>query len=245
MKEEKKLSKKIAGFIIGGILVFVLILTSTPAWAELNLGLVGGYYSPSFGKINDYFDEEYNDVYGTDFGFEAGMMYGLVLGYDVNPHFRLRLEYNSFESKTSDSYPDPRPYEWVDWDTDWKLTVTPVILSGIYKFSFFYIGAGLGLFSTEVKEVATADSYYESASVSDSHARSVPCDIHPGDTFSRSVSDSPIGILVLGGFELGGKSPFLSLEARYVVGTKAKLEDLDTEVDLSGLQFSLVAGFKF
>ena len=42
MKEEKKLSKKIVGFMIGGILVFVLILTSTPAWAELSLGLVGG-----------------------------------------------------------------------------------------------------------------------------------------------------------------------------------------------------------
>ena len=148
MKEEKKLSKKIAGFMIVGTLVLVLGFVSTPARAELSLSLVGGYYSPNFGEIND---DQWphlgwcNDYYGTDLGFEAGMMSGLALGYDLDQRFRLRLEYNSFESKTSDDL-------WAGgyhWDVDFKLTVTSVILSGIYKFSPPYIGAGIGSFSTE------------------------------------------------------------------------------------------------
>jgi len=40
-EKEKKMRKKIVGFMIRGVLVFVLILTSTSVWAELSLAQVG------------------------------------------------------------------------------------------------------------------------------------------------------------------------------------------------------------
>ncbi len=206
--------KKIIGFMVAGILFLVLGFVSTPASAELSLGLVGGYYSPNFGEINDDLDE-FNDLLGTDLELKAGMMYGLALGYDLPPHFGLRLEYNSFESKTSDTV-------LPGVDLDFKLTVTPVILSLLYGFSPFYVGAGVGSFSTELQWGVLEDSVF--TSVSD--------------------SDSPTGLVLLAGYGFGGEPIFLNLEARYVVGTKAKLEDAGTEVDLSGVQLSLLVGLK-
>ena len=236
MKKEKKMRKKIIGFMVTGVLVLGLGFVSAPARAELSLGVVGGYYSPNFGKINDDL-EEINDIFGTDFELKAGMMYGLALGYDLPARFGLRLEYNSFESKTSDTFYD---FYWDTWgflweeyeDDEWKLTVTPVILSLIYELSPAYIGAGVGSFPTKIKFDWEWEEYWEGFLVD-------------SDSGSESDSDSPTGFVLLAGFGFGGEPVFLNLEARYVVGTKAKLEDWDTEVDLSGLQLSLLAGFKF
>ena len=218
MKKEKKMRKKIVGFMVAGILVLVFGLASTPARAEWSLGLGGGYYSPNFGKVNDDLDEV-NDLLGTDLEFKAGMMYGLALGYDLGSRFGLRLEYNSFESKTSDVlWADPTTRV----DLEYKLTVTPLSLALTYGFSPFYVGAGVGSFSTELEWGLLADSVF--VSVSD--------------------SDSPTGFILLAGFGFGSPPIFLNLEARYIVGTKAKLEDADTEVDLTGPQLSLLAGLK-
>jgi len=206
--------KKIIGFMVAGILFLVLGFVSTPASAELSLGLVGGYYSPNFGEINDDLDE-FNDLLGTDLELKAGMMYGLALGYDLPPHFGLRLEYNNFESKTSDTV-------LPGVDLDFKLTVTPVILSLLYGFSPFYVGAGVGSFPTKLNYGYLVDS----------------------TAITDSDSDSPTGLVLLAGYGFGGEPIFLNLEARYVVGTKAKLEDAGTEVDLSGLQLSLLVGLK-
>ena len=214
MKKEKRMRKKIVGFMVAGVLVLGLGFISTPASAELSLGLVGGYYSPNFGEINDDLDEV-NDFFGTDLELKAGMMYGLALGYDFPPHFGLRLEYNSFESKTSDTV-------LPGVDLDFELTVTPVILSLLYGFSPFYVGAGVGSFSTKLKWGYLFDS----------------------TALTMPDSDSPTGLVLLAGYGFGGEPIFLNIEARYVVGTKAKLEDAGTEVDLSGLQLSLLAGLK-
>jgi len=224
--------KKIIGFMVAGILFLVLGFVSTPASAELSLGLVGSYYSPNYGEVNDYLDEM-NTFFGTDLEFKAGMMYGLALGYDLPPRFGLRLEYGSFEPKTSDTVSEGLPgiLEYRT-DIDLKLTVTPVVLSGIYKFSPFYIGAGVGSFSTKAKATWTYEEYFLGVLVD-------------SESESESDSDSPTGFVLLAGYGFGGESPFLNLEARYVVGTKAKLKDIETEVDLSGLQLSLLGGFKF
>jgi len=236
MKKEGKMRKKIIGFMVAGALVLVFGLASTPARAELSLGVVGGYYSPNFGEINDDL-EELNDYYGTDLEFKAGIMYGLALGYDLPGRFALRLEYNSFESKTSDtlydSWWDAWGFLWEEYtDLDLKLTVTPVILSLIYELSPAYIGAGVGSFSTKLKGTGEWEEYWEGF-------------LWDTDSWEDSDSDTPTGLVLLAGFGFGGEPVFLNLEARYIVGTKAKLEDLDTEVDLSGLQLSLLGGFKF
>jgi len=223
--------KKIIGFMVAGILFLVLGFVSTPASAELSLGVVGGYYSPNFGQVNDDLDEM-NDLLGTDLELKAGMMYGLALGYDLPARFGLRLEYNSFESKTSDTGSETSGLWEFREDIDLKLTVTPVILSLLYEFSPFYIGAGVGSFSTKLKVTSEWEEYFVGFLVD-------------SGSWSESDSDSPTGFVLLAGYGFGGEPVFLNLEARYVVGTKAKLEDLVTEVDLSGLQLCLLGGFRF
>ena len=195
--------KKIIGFMVAGILFLVLGFVSTPASAELSLGVVGGYYSPNFGQVNDDLDEM-NDLF----------------------------EYNSFQSKTSDTWSETSGLWEFREDMDLKLTVTPVILSLLYEFSPFYIGAGVGSFSTKLKVTSEWEEYFVGFLVD-------------SGSWSESDSDSPTGLVLLAGYGFGGEPVFLNLEARYVVGTKAKLEDLDTEVDLSGLQLCLLGGFRF
>lgn len=223
--------KKIARFMIAGVLVSVLGFVSTPARAELSLGPTVSYYSPNFGKVNDDL-EEANAIYGTDLGFRAGIMYGLALEYDLGPRFGLRLEYDRFESKTRDT----GSYIEDSWDyrldIDLKLTVTPVMLSLIYGFSPAYIGTGLGSFVTKVKRTYTYEEYFNESLVY-------------RESGTDSDSDSPTGLVLLAGFKLGDKATFFNVEVRYVVSTKAKIEDFDTKVDLSGLQLSLLAGLEF
>lgn len=259
MKEEKKMRKKIIGLMIAGVLVLAFGFVSTPATAELSLGLVGGYYSPNFGKINDDLEED-NDYYGTDLKFKAGMMYGLALRYDVNPHFELRLEYQTFQSKTSDTGSHFSSNYWYsDWWCDYyllldeeieqkvTLTTTPIILSAIYRAVPFYIGAGVGSFPTKAKVSGTweADLYYEYYDwwwgwwFGPYYLESYWADLTDSD------SDSPMGFVVLAGFELvGGKKTFLNLEARYV-SAEAELDKFDTKVDLGGFQVGVTGGFKF
>jgi len=226
------MKKKIVGCMVAGTLVLGLGFVSTPASAELSLGLVGGYYSPNFGEINDDLDQFRNDPFGTDFEFKAGMLYGLALGYELPGRFRLRLEYNSFESKTSDDWWIGSTLLGTHTEEDYKLTVTPLILSLLYGLSPAYIGAGVGSFSTKLTGDQEWENYVLTFVVSSGSA-------------SLSDSDTPTGLVLLGGFRFGDEPVFLNLEARYVVGTKAKLEDWPTEVDLSGLQLTLLGGFKF
>jgi len=231
MKKEEMMRKKIVGFLIAGVLVLGLGLSSTPARAELSLGLVGGYYSPNFGKVNDDFDDYLNDFYGSDFEFKAGMLYGLALGLDLPGRFRLRLEYDSFESKTSDEYWRRGLWGQSYNAIDYKLTVTPVIFSLLYGLSPAYIGAGVGWFSTKLSYDCEWEEYDPLGFFTASGSG------------SRSYSTSPTGLVLLGGFRFGDKPVFLNLEARYIVGTKAKLGHW-TEVDLSGLQLGLLVGVK-
>ena len=232
--------KKTVESVIAGVLVLVLGVASTPARAGLSLKILGGQYSPDLRKMNEDFDEHWNNDWGTDFEFKAGAIYGLALGYDVGPRFEIRLEGYSFESKTGDTY-----YEsWEDssglWERyyheDFKLTVTPVIFSGIYKFSPFYVGVGVGSFSSKQQWVQQYDGYLNGFLI---------------DSYSWGKSDtaSPGGLVVLAGFIFKGKPVSLNLEARYVMLAKGKLEvnchTWDTEADLSGLQLTLLAGVTF
>lgn len=228
----EKMRKKVVSFLIAGVLVLILGFVSTPARSELSLGVVGSYYTPNFGKINDDLEEDFNSPYGTNLRFTGAMIYTLMLGYDLAERFGLRLEYGSFESKTSDTVSKTEDLWEQSVDIDYEVTVRPLLLSLTYRFSPFYLGAGVGSFSTEAEGTFRYEKYY-GGSLVDSEFN------------TDSDSDSPSGLVLLVGFRLGATPTFLNLELRYVVDTKAKLEDVETEVDLSGLQFSLLGGFKF
>lgn len=235
--------KKIVESVIAGALVLVLGVGSTPARAELSLEILGGHYSLDLRKINEDFDERWNTIWDrdTDFEFKAGAIYGLALGYDVSPRFETRLEVHNLKSETGDTYYNSWESSsglWEHYHYDqFRLTVTPVIISGIYKFSPLYVGAGVGLFSSKLRWVGEFDEYLN-GSLWDSYSS------------SESNGDIPAGLVVLAGFTLVDKPVSLNLEARYIMLAKAKLkvdwwDTWDTEVDLSGLQLSLLAGVKF
>ena len=233
--------KKIVEFVIAGVLVLVLGVASTPARAEWSLKILGGQYNLPLGRINGDFDEHWNNDWGTDFEFKAGVIYGLALGYDVGPRFEVRLEGYSSESKTGDTYYNSWQDSWGFWEhyhhDQFRLTVTPVIISGIYKFPPFHVGAGVGSFPTKLQWVGEYDEYLN-GSLWDSYS------------LGMSNSDSPVGLVLLAGFSFGNRLVSLNLEARYVMLAKANLEvdwwdTWDTEVDLSGLQLSLLAGVAF
>ncbi len=232
--------KKIVESVVAGLLVLVLGIASAPARAEFSLKILRGQYSPHLGKMNAEFDEYWNNRWGTDFEFKAGAISGLALGCDAGPRFEIRLEGYSFESKTGDTYRE-------SWESslglreryqheDFKLTVISVIVSGIYKFPPFYVGAGVGSFSSKLQWVGEYDEYLNGSWMG-SYSR------------SKYDTDSPVGLVVLAGFSLGNKAVSLNLEARYVMLAKGKLRvnchTWDTELDLSGLQLSLLAGVTF
>ena len=224
--------KKVVSFLIAGVFVLILGFVSTPARSELSLGVLGGYYSPNFGKINDDLEKDFNTPYGTNLGLTGAMMYGLTLGYDLPGRFAVRLEYGSFESKTSDTVSETEDLREQRVDIDCKVNVRPLLLFLTCGLSPFYLGAGIGSFSTEVEGTFTYERYSDGSLVD-------------SEFETRSDSDRPSGLVLLVGFRLGAKPTFLNLEARYVGDSKAKLEDVETEVDLSGLQFSLLGGLKF
>jgi len=87
---------------IVGLGVALILTLAGISWANLGIGLGGGYYSPNFGEINESFKEA-NELLGTHFEFKPGMVYGAELSYDVNPRLSLRAEYLSFSSTTEDS----------------------------------------------------------------------------------------------------------------------------------------------
>ena len=234
--------RKAVECVIAGVLVLVLGVASAPARAGLSLKILGGQYSPHLRKINEEFDKYWYNRYGADFALKAGAIYGLAVGYDVGPRFEVRLEGHGFESKAGDTYYNSWESSEGFWEhyhsVDFELTVTPVILSGIYKFSALYIGVGIGSFSTKLQLVGEYDEYLN-GSLSDSYS------------LGMTDRDSPAGLVLLAGFGSRGKGVSLNLEARYVMSPKAKLEvdywdtTLDTEADLSGLQLGVLAGVTF
>lgn len=256
--------KKIVGFMIAGVLVLALGFISTPARAEINLGLGGYYYAPGFGGINDTLGDV-NDYYGTDLEFKAGGMYGLWVGYDVTDRFGLRLEYNSFKSQTSGTgdYSSGLYYWYSDWWYDYyysyyetlntkiTLTITPIIVSGIYRFPPFFVGGGICFIPTkaEASGTLTEDIYW--------YAHDWWWDYLYGPYWlegysydlTESDSDSPIGPVILGKVELlGGENngAFLNFEVRYIMAEATlSVDGVDAKVDLSGFQAGVSGGFEF
>jgi len=232
--------RKIVESVVAGLLVLVLGIASAPARAEFSLKILRGQYSPNLRKMNAEFDQYWNNDWGTDFELKAGAISGLALGFNVGPRFEIRLEGYGFQSKTGDTH----RWGWESWlgvserlqHEEFKLTVTPVIVSGIYKFSPFYVGAGVGSFYSKLRWVWEYDEYLNGFWMGSASG-------------SKYDTDSPVGLVVLAGFSLGNKPVSLNLEARYVMLAKGELKvnchSWATEADFSGLQLSLLAGVTF
>jgi len=231
--------------ILVGVMVIGTLLSS-PAIASLGGGISLSYFSPNYGKINEDL-ESTNEYLGTDLGLGSGLGYGVNLGYDLSSNWRVRSEYFSFSSKTSDSYSDSGLYWQESGNIDVEANLGALILSGIYRFSpdkafCPYAGVGVGWFSTELKGKSEWEySYYD-----------YYFDEWVTETESSSDSDkaSPMGFQALVGAEYRiGESLFVAGEARYisakVEGLFAEEEYEGTDVDWGGISIGLVVSFKF
>lgn len=233
-----------------GLVGVVILLFCFPALASLSAGLSLGYFSPTYGEVNEDL-EGLNDRLGTSWELENGLAYGLNLAYDLKPNWRIRGEYFTFSSKTSDSFSGVIGGLDVNIDYEIKASLGALILSGIYRFSpdktfSPYAGVGIGSFSTELKTEAGEGSYgywhYE--------------DWEGNVTTSQSDKVASIGFQFLGGVEYKiGENLSILGELRYI-NAKAKglLEgegpgdnpyNDGEDIDWSGFSFGLQAVYVF
>lgn len=175
-------------------------------------------------------------VAGSKFNTNRAIGIGATLEMPVSSRITLGLGINTYGLQTSgtlyDYYVDDWGFLWEQYiDKNWELRVRPVIFFGTIRLSPAYVGMGVGIFPTWFKVDWEREVYVDGILV---------------DTASGSGSDrdSPIGLVLLIGYQVGGKRIFFNLEASYIVGAKANLEDFGTEVALGGLQVSLRAGLK-
>lgn len=251
--------KKVVCFVI----LVLLLLGLGTAQAQIvdekkwSFGGVFGWYSPSYGEINDWL-EEINKYWKTDLGLGGGPIVGLTASYALTPNLSLRGEIARFRSETSDKA-TLSGSEWWYWYYNWEetlkfdgeMTVIPVIFTLVYtfpeifpqefdalqqKFSLRpYLGVGVGQFVTTAKGSA---KYTYDEWLNGWHLYHDEWQIKDEDT------DKPFGVQLLGGVE-GELSERVSwsAELRYVsaeaeLRSKKGLWGFETEADLGGLMFA-------
>jgi len=219
------------------VVVFCLIPRAVEA--RLNISGFFGYgYFFGFGEINDSFDEYYNSVYGTNLELGTGTAPGAEIEYRISPELVIRGETFSLQCNTADSYTELSPPYTVEAYIKGEAKATSVFLSGVYKPVFdesisFYLGAGMGIFYTEV-EISTRRTYYLDG------AR----DYEEIDTLRGR--DNHWGFQVLGGAECRiGKNFVLQGEARILVSPSVLKEKIGKAVNWDGFFLSLGVGYEF
>jgi len=207
--------------VIGILCVGLVLLSASFAGASLKVSVNAGYYDPDYGQINEELSVLSAGT-GMNLGFDSGFIYGLSIAGEIGDRLEARLEYDSFSSKTSGEFTD----SYVDLDEvthtfknsmKMELTVSPVILSLVYRFPGAslspHVGVGLGLFSTKL----TGESWYR--------------EYEDGDLVDFSYDrgaydDDPVGFLVLAGLTKNiGKNFVLRGEVRYIFSAKATFTD--------------------
>jgi len=231
--------KRFLSLTITAVTIVVFWVIPRAAEARLNISGFFGYgYFVGFGEINDSFEEYYNSVYGTSLGFETGTAPGAEIEYRISPELVIRGETFSLQCNTADSYTELSPPYTVEAYIKGEARATSVFLSGVYKPDFdesisFYLGAGIGIFYTEL-EISTRQTYYLDG------AR----DYEKIDTLHGR--DSPWGFQFLGGAEYRiGKNFVLQGEAKILVSTSALKEKIGKAVNWDGFFLSLGVGYNF
>lgn len=214
--------RKRIGLVGVVVLVCILIFGIAPTQASLSLG--PGYYAPNFGEVNS------RHLEGFTKKFEAGLTYGLALGFDISPSFGVRGECNFFASETSEEAIYIEGWQWFPIHLKKELIVIPLLLSGIYRISpapplCLYIGAGICFFYTKMETIYLEETL-------------------PFTPPYIVDVDYSMGYHALVGLEIGGRSVSLTIEARYIVA-EAEMKYFQTTVDLEGLFGGLMLNIKF
>lgn len=237
-KEVKKIKK-----VICLIVVFLLALSLSASafqnepkvFGGLNFGGLVGLYSPNFGELKDYLDIA-NDFWEADLSFGEKTMYGLTVEYEITPNFKVRGEWNGFNTQISVK----DGHGWTGYKAQYELSINSYTVSGIHMVTSekpvsWYIGVGLGQFRTNFQ-------WDEVISI-----RGSPVWSSIGEEAER-----PIGFQVLAGIRVGTGAIFLQGEARYLFA-QVRMEDFQSVreydgqrieaiiIDLSGLVLTIGA----
>jgi len=236
--------EKKMGFIGIIALSSIFIFGILPAWGDLSIGGVAGYYNPKFGEINSRYLRNLTDAWGYTMGLEleGNFTSGIRVDYDISPNIFIRGEYDNFISKKSGTwyieiYSQGSTIYKNEYNLIEKLTTTPIILSGIYKFSpeksrYSYAGVGVCLFSTKFTESLEIKKYRSGNLVN----------VFP----FHSISDNgrSIGYQALAGMKFKMKEYSLSGEIRYIVA-KAEMRKFYNTVDLGGFFIGMSVSTNF
>jgi len=234
------MKKIVVGFLS---VVVVLLLISSFAQAGLKMSVNAGYYSPNYGQINEELSAAKVET-GMDLRFDSGVFFGLSIAGEVGDKLEVRLEYDSFSSKTKDSYSYSDTFEGITYREDitveLELSTTPIILSLIYNFSpgaslSPYAGVGLGIFSSKLSS-KTVCKYYENGEL---------VDVEP--PYEYSDDDSPMGFLVLAGVQKDVTENLIFRgEVRYISAKATFATEVESvDCDLSGFMGSVGLEYRF
>lgn len=232
--------KKIAGLLV---IVMFLVLYLVPKVSEAKLGVFVGPFGPSFEEVNRALDGAVNKEHGTKFRFKDN---GLALGIAAE-RGGTRVDISFYQVETSGSYActDPSPEDCPnlrierDVDAELKITAIPAFFTKMYRIPSkgnlsLRLGAGLGTVLTDFA-ISRRDTVYF---------------IHPDgyvqsekkESFSQHFLSVPLAGQVLAGVEykLGRRVGF-SLEARYIVSSKANIrnEGFESSIDWSGFSYRI------
>ncbi len=205
----------------------------------LNFGGLVGRYSPNFGELKDYLDVA-SDFWEADLSFGEKTMYGLTVEYEIIPNFKVRGEWNGFNTQISVK----DGHGWTGYRAKYELNLNSYTVSGIHMVTSekpvsWYIGAGLGQFRTNFQ-------WDEVISIRGS----------PVWSSTGKETERPIGFQVLAGIRLGTGAVFLQGEARYLFA-QVRMEDFQSvreydgrrieaiTIDLSGLVLTVRAVVRF
>ena len=209
----------------GLFLVLVLVLALSlgsfafqnepDGFRRLSFGGLIGRYSRNFGELKDYLVLS-STFWGADLDFEGEEMRGLIVEYAITRNFKLRGEWST--SNTQISVKDG--HGWTAYKAKYNLNVNASTVSGIYTFTpekalSYYIGAGLGQFTTEFQ-------WDETISI-----RASPALWSRGEETER-----PILFQILAGFTLGTGPVTLQVEVHIL--PKVRMEDFRSVREYDG-----------
>ena len=215
-----------------GVVMCIGLFLTLPVEAFRPPGLSSGKYSPQFGRMNELI-AEVNQLWGTDFEFQGGRIYGIYVERLISVNWKSRAEVLFFQSGiggkvTLTGYPEPGYRKEIDGNLN--LTLIPCVLNWIYKILPAssicpYLGLGGGIFITMLNVYSQEQTYLGEALVDEYSGK-------------QTMSTASGGFQGLVGLQCSlGKGRVLLLEASYL-SSKANFKEPLGELEEPGVDWS-------
>jgi outer membrane protein W len=201
--------KKLAGLIVGVLVLCVGLSLPFPAQAQNYLVLKGGIYSPQNEKLYDF-----------DSGFNGELAFGRYL----NKNLAFEVASGYFKTRATKSADVVSAEATLDFNLV-PLTGALRAIIPMGAFELYGLGGGGAYFLWTDSSVSTNN---RSASSS--------------DKYNQTLAG---GFLGAGATIKVSPTVFLGLEGKYLWTTNLTLDNLETDINLNGIQATLNLGFLF